>query len=459
MPGDARPVPMVGKSMTIGRGEDNDLVLPDPDKVVSKNHCTIEDQNGNVVVIDFSTNGTFLNYGKVPLGLTPTPLNDGDILCIGSYELVVDLASEAAPGPGDLPPLGETQVSPGKVDPFGGIAGPSDTQDNGDFLDDLLGESRSPKGHGSVTRPGLDDAGAGADGLLPPLDADDLLGPSAMPDGPAMSQHNPATSDAFRPPQPQAPQIPDDWDNLLDPGAVTRPPQSTQPPTPGDWPGHADMTAPGSHSLPVTGATQMTGGSLMETFLVAADMPELAVAPEDESVVMARVGRIFRIFVEGVRDVLLARSALKSEFRIETTMIAAQGNSPLKFSMTPDMAMEGMLKPSRGFQPPEDAANEALDDIKAHQIAMVTGMEAALKGVLAQLSPEQLETKITDPGGIGAMFKGRKARYWEAYEQLYADIAQQAETDFQELFAREFARAYQAQLQRLKAEARNGGRR
>ena len=90
IPGDARPVPMRGGSLTIGRGPTNDLVLPDPDRMLSKNHCVIEDHNGNVVVVDLSTNGTFLNYSKIPLGRTPTPLNNGDILCVGSYELVVE---------------------------------------------------------------------------------------------------------------------------------------------------------------------------------------------------------------------------------------------------------------------------------------------------------------------------------------------------------------------------------
>jgi predicted component of type VI protein secretion system len=33
---------------------------------------------------------------------------------------------------------------------------------------------------------------------------------------------------------------------------------------------------------------------------------------------------------------------------------------------------------------------------------------------------------------------------------MYAEIADQAENDFNELFAREFARAYQDQLERLK---------
>ena len=100
--------------MTIGRGNENDLVLPDPNRELSKRHCAIEDHNGNVIVVDFSTNGTFLNYGKLALGNTPTPLNDGDILSIGPYELMVNIVTEQ---PQNLiaDPLEDRQVSPGQA--------------------------------------------------------------------------------------------------------------------------------------------------------------------------------------------------------------------------------------------------------------------------------------------------------------------------------------------------------
>ena len=38
VPGNARPIRMQGGSLTVGRGPANDLVLPDPDRILSKNH-------------------------------------------------------------------------------------------------------------------------------------------------------------------------------------------------------------------------------------------------------------------------------------------------------------------------------------------------------------------------------------------------------------------------------------
>ena len=79
---------------------------------------------------------------------------------------------------------------------------------------------------------------------------------------------------------------------------------------------------------------------------------------------------------------------------------------------------------------------------------MVTGMEAALKGVLAKLDPEIL---VGTDGNqrwnrVWSLLRGKKARYWEVYEKLYAEISDQAENDFHELFSREFSRAYKEQL-------------
>nr|WP_311199423.1 type VI secretion system-associated FHA domain protein [Leisingera aquaemixtae] len=53
-----------------------------------------------------------------------------------------------------------------------------------------------------------------------------------------------------------------------------------------------------------------------------------------------------------------------------------------------------------------------MKDIKAHEVAMVTGMEAALKGVLKRLDPKALEAQIEDKGGFSGLLRGKKARYW-----------------------------------------------
>ncbi|MFC6639971.1 FHA domain-containing protein, partial [Sulfitobacter sediminilitoris] len=106
--------------------------------------CVIEDHNGNVVVVDLSTNGTFLNYSKTPLGRTPTPLNNGDILSVGPYELMVEIADASPPSIPD--PVSNDPVSRGQA---GNSPNPMQLLDDvgpgGDFLEDLLGSPEGPK--------------------------------------------------------------------------------------------------------------------------------------------------------------------------------------------------------------------------------------------------------------------------------------------------------------------------
>lgn len=486
VPGDGRPVTMQGGSLTVGRGPANDLVLPDPDRMLSKNHFVLEDHNGNFVIVDLSTNGTFLNYAKVPLGRTPKPLNNGDVLSAGGYELVVEIGQElpdlmapSTPAPPRAAPTG---------DPMDVL---SDLGGEGDFLDDLLGSEGGPKGPKEI------DTSDPIDELLQPMGEEDpfFQKPATGQEGQGASiaMHSPSGNDSFSPSgASDGSMIPDDWDDLLEPdGAEPAPPPAGPPPagpppagpassmippaapepeqqqeqevtiTPASAPAPPPTAQPEAPRAPASGAAAPTVATVATTgagdqsaakrFLAALDCEDLTIADADLDQTMTRMGRVMRTMIVGLREILMTRTSIKSEFRIDQTMISAGGNNPLKFSLSEDHAIEALVKPkSKGYLSSESATEEALDDIKAHEVAMVTGMQAAIKGVLGKLDPQILAGQIETSNAFGSMFKGKKARYWEVYEKMYSQISDQAENDFHELFSREFARAYKDQLEKLK---------
>jgi type VI secretion system protein len=481
IPGNGDPISMHGPSLTLGRGNENDVVLPDPNRELSKRHCAIEDHNGNVIVVDFSTNGTFLNYGKLALGTTPTPLNDGDIISVGPYEILVSITSEAAAD--FLPdPMAEGPISHGMASNAPSNADLLDAPgDGGDFLDDLLVGRGAPTGPGSMVREEVGD-----DGLLPPLgEDDDLMAPAPDPyagQGGSAGMHNSAASDHFSMPSHAASSsgsaIPDDWDDDFlspTPRAATAipadpfaaPMQPAPPQTAAPIPAPAARAHVAPSPMPVSPAPMqppppqpqaappaaMMGGPDVSAraFLTQLGAGDVKVTDQELPETMSRLGSVLRTMIEGLREILMTRQSIKSEFRIEQTMIQMGGNNPLKFSISPDQAIEAMVLPTaRGYLEANEATNEALKDIKAHEVAMLTGMEAALKGILKKLDPAVLEEKIGADKSMSGMLKSRKARYWEIYESMYTEISDQAENDFQELFAKEFARAYQEQLDKLK---------
>ncbi len=75
---------------TIGRADDNDWVLPDPQRFISAHHARISYRNGSFIVEDTSTNGLYINNELDPVGrLGPQPLRPGDTLRMGGYRIGV----------------------------------------------------------------------------------------------------------------------------------------------------------------------------------------------------------------------------------------------------------------------------------------------------------------------------------------------------------------------------------
>jgi type VI secretion system protein ImpI len=77
---------------SIGRISGNDWVLPDPQNFVSSRHARVSAAGGMFYLEDTSSNGTFINAPDRPASRAhPQPLNDGDRLYIGDYEIMVQL--------------------------------------------------------------------------------------------------------------------------------------------------------------------------------------------------------------------------------------------------------------------------------------------------------------------------------------------------------------------------------
>ena len=80
----------------IGRAENNQLVLPDPERTISRVHAQVVFRNGRYAIVDRGSNPISIN-GR-PLGNGQEALiQAGDELQIGGYAMRVEAAS-ASPG-------------------------------------------------------------------------------------------------------------------------------------------------------------------------------------------------------------------------------------------------------------------------------------------------------------------------------------------------------------------------
>ncbi|SDE83430.1 type VI secretion system-associated FHA domain protein TagH [Rhodospira trueperi] len=235
--------------LTLGRGPDNDWVLADPERLLSKQHCEIAWTGDAFVLTDTSTNGVFINNAQAPVGRGQTvELAPGDSVRLGDYELlaridddidredVEEYARDAQPwtafeertyyGTGSAPPQSPSADDDGP----GWIGGQRDDGNGGRF---------GGRGASSSTGAGLSPfEDQPADWL------DDPIRPKAPPRPPATpADHTPAEHDVMHTPRIMHEKRPEvlskDWDSELDdllgnaplqPGTGRAPPPPSSPP-------------------------------------------------------------------------------------------------------------------------------------------------------------------------------------------------------------------------------------
>lgn len=480
-------------SLNIGRAAQNGWILQDPERILSSNHCVVHYQDGGYFLTDTSTNGTFLNDSEQRIPRNQTiRLRDGDHFVLGEYEIEASLL----PGAEELAeaepegPITDVVLAPRGL-PAAGVAsldGGAAALGQPSFAD-LLAEEPD---HLNLQPPG----GRPAKGAVATEPPPDLLTPDraffeppelaakSPPEPPvpelapaeapppiaphAESESPPAMPDI--PPAPVAepvePLIPDDW-WLAPPAApaTPRPAAEIAPPPPEPVrveppprPAHPQPPAPAAAEPPTPPAPAAAGpagpdaATLIQAFLKSAGLPHARPPAERWLEIATNLGAIFRETVQGLTDILLARGDVKGEFRLDRTTIGPTENNPLKTPpgqppLGPEEIMTLLLiRQKDAYMSPVQAVREGFKDIKDHQVAVWAGVQTALNRLLERFDPDNLETRLQQTVLDSILPASRKAKYWDLFTSEYEAIAREAEDDFNELFGREFARAYEERL-------------
>lgn len=446
---------------TLGRNAGNDWVLPDTQRFLSGQHARIEYREGAFVLRDTSTNGVFINQSRTPLGKNNTQvLQAGDRIRLGLYELEVELTQAEASTGATAPAFGSggTETEDWEQDPFDFLEpgaedrpdkaarrpqpGPSSVADNAFYIPDIVVQKPADKGVGPA---------ASAENKASALPVNWWEDPAAK--SPPAIQKEQETSPASS--KPEAKVADDDFDPFFGAIADLAKPVETEPalipePVP------APVPVPQPRPRPPA-ATDSGAG--MQQFLQGAGIQD----PGKQAAIgnmqsLESLGHLFHIAIQGTLDALHARAEIKSAMRMDVTTIQRIGNNPLKFSVTADDALNRLLSPrTDAYLPPEQALLEAFDDIRAHQLAVIAGVQAALTQVLKRFDPALLIQRLEKNNRVSASIPiQRQAKLWELFEELYATLEQECQDDFQRLFGLEFARAYDEQIAKLKREPQHG---
>jgi type VI secretion system protein ImpI len=429
----------------IGRAPDNDMVLAGVG--VHRHHATVRFINGVFFVEGVGTNGIAINDpDRVLPRNEPYPLKTGDKVFIDEYEVAVT-ASATAP-----------------VEPSASASARGPARPTAEFT-----------GPGSRAAPPiLSAAGESAEDLDP---LRKLSGGAAAapprPQRPVDSawNHSSSLQDHFTPPpplptQPAASQvIPENWDRtsfdrskLQPPAVQAPPPQPVRPPAapagaaprPAAPAAAAPPRAAPPAAAPRPAATPSAANSPFDWngFLRSAGVDPSRVPPETA----AAMGNILKSVVQGLIEVLRARTEIKTEFRMPVTQVKVSENNPLKFAANADDAIGNLLgRRNPAYLPPQEAFDDAFNDVRFHQLAMLAGVRAGFENLMNRFDPAQLQETFDRQGKRGGLFGGGgKASYWERYAERYEEMSADRDETFRRLFGEEFARAYEQQLSVLK---------
>lgn len=468
---------------SLGRSADNSWVLDDPDKYMSSVHAKISFENGQYLLTDVSTNGTFINGSAEPLGSEKkVALVEGDRFIISDYEFIVSFL--------DAPPGDELFRQSPEQGPFAGVGvAESNEVATGNSLlqDDPFATPASNYVPLSDAMSGFNAAETDPLAALDRASADNNE-QSPLQNNPladtffdnSVADHSGAMNDSIDWPGAsiETGAIPDDWYDDDSPSeqptpqnGVATPFETSIDPLPEPPSSHvealkklesenekllndvAQLKQQIKMQEAVSCKTSEQGRAMTaidKTLVEALGFSEKNLGEDKMREISETAGLLVRETMEGMMQVLSFRKKIKEEFRINVTTIQPVENNPLKFSANVDDAMENMfIKKNSAYKEPIEAVREGFQGISEHQVAVLAGMQAAFRGMLERLDPGTLEKRFEKYKKTGLIQIGKKRQNWESYKAYHAELAENLDNSFQHLFGYDFVQAYEEQMQRL----------
>jgi type VI secretion system FHA domain protein len=395
---------------TIGRSTDNEWILPDTERYLSGKHVRVDFRAGTYILVDTSSNGTYVNGAQVPLGkYHDYVLKEGDYIRLGEYELLVSIDKS-----NDFPPEESAIVAYDGQSPSSSVK-KSTANDLGEDLDlsqllepsDLLAADsgvRPRDAYGQAVgaraepiskpelEPGADAAGTPWHMMTRPLKVEDLKADRSIP---------PAIPSAVPLARPQNPVL---FDGDFDVG----------------------LTA----------------------FCRGAGIDPSSITTEARGAALQLAGQLLRESVLGVMDLNQSRNEFRNRFRIPVP--ASEGpESPLNFSRGVDEALVRLLTTLSTRAGSVETIRQNFRELKAQNTATLTATRAAFEEFLGRVDPKELEERFDRATKRGVFGSQNKAKYWDLYAEMFAGLAQRPADGFPHLFTETFAKAYEAKLRVL----------
>jgi len=374
----------------IGRSLESDWVLQDSERFISSRHASIDFRSGSYYLVDTSTNGVYVNGADHPVGKgKPQRLFDGDRLSMGEYEMLVHIV--------ETNDTAERLADEDHVDPV----------DEAQHV-----EAPDPTSYEMVSENEI--TGVGIHMML-----DEEAEESALSAAAESAAANLSLVENEAP------------------------------------------TAAGAASAPATDSEEQTESALsgvrvgtdvgLEPFFRGAGLEPRDLDQASTEQLLQRLGQLTRELVVGITEALHIRAEQKNTLRLPHTTIQRRSNNALKFSAGIDESLANLFfKEAPEYMPAVASVREAFHDIRAHQLALLKAMYAALIDYVERMDPEELESKFNRGIKRNALLSAaNKIKYWDLYTDLYQVMTRHAPGQFPQLFTEELTRAYEQEVAHL----------
>jgi type VI secretion system protein len=396
---------------TIGRATDNAWILPDPDRYLSGKHVRVDFRAGSYVLVDTSSNGTYVNGSQVPLGkYHDYVLKDGDYLRLGEYELLVSIDKT-----NDFPPDESAIVAYDGQSPSSAVK-KSTANDLGADLDlsQLLEPSDQLSADSGVRPRGAYGQSVQAERETAGLNPESSGTPWHMMTRPFKVEGK-AEAGAAAGIRPQTP------------------PQNS-PQSPALYEGDFDLG--------------------LATFCRGAGVDPRNITPEARAGALQLAGQLLREAVLGLMDLNQSRNEFRNRFRMSAPPNDAP-ESPLNFSHGVDEALVRLLTTTSTRMGSVEAIRDNFRELKAQNAASLAASRAAFEEFLGRVNPKELEERFDRATKRSVFGSQNKGKYWDLYAELFAGLAQRSADGFPHVYTEAFARAFEAKLRAAIPPRRN----
>ena len=384
--------------VTIGRAVTADLVLKDPQRMVSSRHGEIRRRGPSWILVDLgSTNGTELNEVRLT-ARNEYGLKDGDRIRVGDIQLTfkavvppqeISRASEPVDAPRSQPiPADEIQELLYLLRRAYADAASVATENRQEHVQKLL---RRTVGH---------------------LDRQSLR----------------ARLDKLKRSLSGAPVS-------VEPEKLSRPAEPPPPPIPSPRREKAHL------------ATSDFLG-LAQAFLGDLEQP---LPREQMDQVVRRIEQVLHVVFAGLADAVKGRREFQREFEVEATRILDWTPNPIKHAETAAEIASLLLDPRSQGLPEEQAKaylQEVFQDLTLHQLGLMAGFRECVRGLLKEFDPVLLskggkgESTGKGLGLLGGKSARTDAAAWQRFLEKYRQLTEEEVRVFEQILAPHFAKGY-----------------